>query len=177
MQSSLDQLYSAMEALVRQRNQDVQLVNSYLGHLVSKGKLGKTQAGFLGAGLIFVLLLKVATFGTSVFGWQVAWLSGPVWGGKHDCLDMLAHVNYSCRFLLGVSVFNGNLLCVCVRVSEERSINASSETFRRTRVKAWFGWIPGTCGWQSMWPLAWWWWMSLTHVTSSYFAKTRVTAI
>ena len=60
--------------------------------------------------------------------------------------------------------------CVCVCVSEERSINASSETFRRTRVKAWFGWIPGTCGWQSMWPLAWWWWMSLTHVTSSYFA-------
>ena len=43
----------------------------------------KTQAGFLGGGLIFVLLLKVATFGTSVFGWQVAWLSGPFWGGKH----------------------------------------------------------------------------------------------
>eukprot|EP00434_Breviolum_minutum_P019036 symbB.v1.2.016782.t1/scaffold1290.1/size126440/3 len=48
VQSSLDQLYSAMEALVRQRNQDVQLVNSYLGHLVSKEKLGKTQADFLG---------------------------------------------------------------------------------------------------------------------------------
>lgn len=31
VQSSLDQLYSAMEALVRQRSADVQLVNSYLG--------------------------------------------------------------------------------------------------------------------------------------------------
>lgn len=36
---------------------------------------------------------------------------------------MLAHVNYSCRFLLGVSVFNGNLLCVCVCVCPRRGLS------------------------------------------------------
>lgn len=36
VQSSLDQLYSAMEALVRQRSADVQLVNSYLGEVYQR---------------------------------------------------------------------------------------------------------------------------------------------
>lgn len=37
VQSSLDQLFTAMEALVRRRNQDVQLVNGYLRTLAIKG--------------------------------------------------------------------------------------------------------------------------------------------
>ena len=104
---------------------------------------------------------------------------------------MLAHVNYSCRFLLGVSVFNGNLLsstprkklisassrlqkmCVCVCVCPRRGLSThrarpSEGQGSRLGLDESLALVDGKAcehgrGGDGC---------LITHVTSSYFGKT-----